>query len=96
MNYDDWKLASPDEGEIVSACCGADTVEGDVSTCCGASMLGETDICGECKEHSDTEEFCCEECGEPCELIDEEEYRSNMRESYLEDLADEQRLNDRE
>ena len=82
MNYDDWKLASPDEGEIVSACCGADTVEGDVSTCCGASMLGETDI--------------CEECGEPCELIDEEEYRSNMRESYLEDLADEQRLNDRE
>lgn len=92
MNYDNWKLASPDEGGMVSACCGADIIEGDVSACCGASMWGETDICGECKEHSDVEEYCCEECKEPCEEIEDYEYKQNQYESYQEDLADEQRL----
>jgi hypothetical protein len=28
-----------------------------VSNCCGARLLGESDICSECKEHSDPMEY---------------------------------------
>jgi hypothetical protein len=33
MNYDDWKLATPDYSGMVSACCGAEYEEDDYITC---------------------------------------------------------------
>tara|TARA_R100000654_G_scaffold48551_1_gene74707 strand:+ start:2615 stop:2911 length:297 start_codon:yes stop_codon:yes gene_type:complete len=95
MNYDDWKLSNPiDDGygyNMVSACCGSEIVEGDISNCCGAKMVAETDICSECKEHADTEEMCCSECGEECDEIEDYEYEALERENYNEMRADAER-----
>ena len=82
MNYDNWKLASPPEYSQVSECCGADTTENKV--CFDDETIDEYDG------------LVCDDCGCECELIDEEEYRSGMRESYLEDMADEIRHNERD
>ena len=93
MNYDDWKLSNPtDDGigyNMVSSCCGAEIGEGDVSTCCGASMWGETDICGDCKEHADRNEMCCQDCGDICDEIEDYEYEQIQKENYEESMRDE-------
>jgi hypothetical protein len=88
MNLDEYKLGNPiDNGNgvsMVSDCCGVDICEGDVSTCCGASFWGETDICGDCKEHADREEMCCEGCGDICDEIEDYEYEEQQRENAQE------------
>tara|TARA_R100001443_G_C3309281_1_gene167299 strand:- start:202 stop:483 length:282 start_codon:yes stop_codon:yes gene_type:complete len=93
MNYDNWKLSNPiDDGfgyDMVSSCCGAEIVEGELSNCCGAKMVGETDICSECKEHADVDEMVCSECGDECDEIEDYEYEEIQRENYLEDMRDE-------
>ena len=75
MNYDNWKLMSPDdEGcSMVSACCGAEYVE---------SIDKENEI--------DTdEEYVCNECQDYCNIIEDYEYNEIQRENYLEDMRDE-------
>jgi len=93
MNLDEYKLGNPiDDGAgstMVSNCCGSEIGEGDVSTCCGASMWGETDICGDCKEHADREEMCCQDCGDICDEIEDYEYEEKQRESAREMSRDE-------
>ena len=88
MNYDDWKLSNPiDDGHgtsVVSNCCGAEIVEGDRSNCCGAKFWGETDICNDCREHADTCEMMCDECGDECDEIEEYEYEEQQRENAQE------------
>ena len=59
-----------------------------VSECCGGDTTEEI-----IDEYNG---LVCDDCGCECELIDEEEYRSGMRESYLEDMADEIRHNERD
>ena len=92
MSYDNWKLSNPiDDGftyNMVSRCCGAEIVEGYRSNCCDAKMIGESDICGECKEHADIYEVCGE-CGdaEPDE-IEDWEYEELEKESYQEMMRD--------
>jgi predicted amidophosphoribosyltransferase len=89
MNYDNWKLSNPiDDGfgyNMVSSCCGAEIIEGDISNCCGAKFIAETDICSECKEHADVSEMVCSECDE----IEDYEYEAIQRENYLEDMRNE-------
>ena len=93
MNYDDWKLSNPiDDGcgyNMVSSCCGAEIGEGDISNCCGSKMWGETDICGECREHSDKDDMCCQECGDTCDEIEDHEYKEIQKENYQEMMRDE-------
>ena len=92
MNYDNWKLSNPiDDGccyDMVSRCCGAEIVEGNISNCCGAKMVGETDICSDCKEHADKEDMCCAECGYECDEIEDYEYEELERENYQEMMSD--------
>jgi predicted amidophosphoribosyltransferase len=92
MNYDNWKLSNPiDDGstyDMVSSCCGAEIVEGTISNCCGAKMYEETDICSECKEHADVEEYCCSECGYECEEIEDYEYEAIQAENAAEMARD--------
>ena len=59
----------------------------EVSECCGGETTEET-----IDEYNVS---VCGDCGCECELIDDEEYKSGMRESYLEDQADEQRMEDK-
>lgn len=73
MNYDDWKLASPPEGGLVSSCCGEDYNE-------------------EYESDLEFDYYVCVSCQDECDIIEDYEYEQNRRESYLEDLADEQRL----
>jgi len=95
MNIDEYKLSNPtDDGlgsGMVSNCCGAETGEGDISTCCGVSMWGETDICGECREHADRDEMCCFECGDICDEIEDYEYKQQQKESAEESARDGER-----
>ena len=66
MNYDNWKLSNPiDDGccyDMVSRCCGAEIVEGNISNCCGAIFYEpgypENDICSSCNEHATEVEEC--------------------------------------
>ena len=92
MNYDNWKLSNPtDDGfgyNMVSKCCGAEIVEGDVSNCCGAKMHPDYDICSECKEHADRYDMCCDECGDVCDEIEDYEYEQIQKENYEESRRD--------
>ena len=95
MNYDKWKTSNPlDEGyssDSVTSCCGAEQVGSGASNCCDSKFWGETDICGECKEHAD-EWLMCSECeeDESCySMIDKYEYDEIQREWYAEMRADE-------
>lgn len=73
MNYDQWKLASPDYTEMVSRCCGAEYVD---------SIDNENDI-------ETMEDYVCCECQDYCDIIEEYEYQEIQRENYLEDMRDE-------
>lgn len=92
MSYDNYKLSNPiDDGfykEVVSSCCGVEIIEGDKSECCDAKMWANTDICGDCKEHSETYEVCGE-CGDECDEMDKHEYDEMRRDSYREMMRDE-------
>jgi hypothetical protein len=76
--YDNWKLSSPNYGEMVSSCCGSDYSD---------SEDKELDL----EIHEECGEYVCDSCGDCCDIIDEEEYAFNRHESYLEDLADDER-----
>ena len=75
MNYDNWKLASPDDYgcELLSPCCGSHYTDG-----FDEDSL-EVYICDSCKEQFD-------------EPIEDYEFKSRMRDSYLEDIMDDRRL----
>lgn len=75
MNYDQWKLMSPDdEGyAMVSRCCGAEYVN---------SIDNENDI-------ETIEDYVCCECQDYCDIIEDYEYKAIQRENYLEDMRDE-------
>tara|TARA_B100000780_G_scaffold259957_1_gene211328 strand:+ start:25 stop:276 length:252 start_codon:yes stop_codon:yes gene_type:complete len=75
MNYDNWKLASPDEYYQVSRCCGAEV----------------EDPTEEELEEDFEHEYKCVECNEGCEVQDLDEYQQDRHESYLEDCADDER-----
>tara|TARA_R100000935_G_C2823776_1_gene161177 strand:- start:1148 stop:1387 length:240 start_codon:yes stop_codon:yes gene_type:complete len=76
MNYDNWKLASPDYDDSVSRCCGADY----------------SDAVEKEDEDFGYHEYQCSECDEYCEIQDEREYHQERHESYLEDCADDERM----
>lgn len=80
--YDNWKLASPHYSDMVSSCCGSEYED--------YSNYSEEDIEEIFPDYLDYS-FSCTECKEGCEIIDEDEYKFNRHESYLEDLADEKR-----
>ena len=75
MNYDHWKLMSPDdEGyAMVSRCYGGEYVD---------SIDNENDI-------ETMEDYVCCECQDYCDIIEDYEYREIQRENYLEDMRDE-------
>jgi hypothetical protein len=75
MNYDDWKLATPNYSEMVSDCCGADYVW---------SIDKECDIETE-------EEYVCNKCQDYCEIIEDYEYEAIQRENYEEERAEAKR-----
>ena len=68
MNYDDWKLASPDYSEMVSSCCGAEYEE------IYSEMFDEDKLlCSECNEYCEIiEDYEYEE-------IQRENYLEDMR-----------------
>ena len=71
MNYDQWKLASPDYTEMVSRCCGAEYEE-------VYSEIFDEDklLCSECNEY-------CEEIEEyEYQEIQRENYLEDMRDDY--------------
>ena len=57
-----------------------------ISTCCGAEYRDEYESALE------FDYFVCESCQDECDIIEDYEYEQNQKESYMEDLADEQRL----
>jgi len=71
MNYDQWKLASPDYTEMVSRCCGAECEE------VYSEMFDEDKLlCSECNEY-------CEEIEEyEYQEIQRENYLEDMRDDY--------------
>jgi|TARA_R110001592_G_scaffold48991_4_gene153352 hypothetical protein len=77
MNYDNWKLDSPQYNEIVSSCCGSQYV---------LSIDFENDIETENK-------YLCNNCKTFCEVIKDYEYDQNKKDDYYENLSDEIRLN---
>tara|TARA_R100001510_G_scaffold50566_1_gene49683 strand:+ start:1627 stop:1866 length:240 start_codon:yes stop_codon:yes gene_type:complete len=76
MNYDQWKLASPDYTEMVSRCCGAEVVD---------SIDNENDI-------ETIDDYVCCECQDYCDIIEDYEYKAIRRENYLEMMEDERRI----
>jgi DnaJ-class molecular chaperone len=59
MNYDQWKLATPDDDTIECPDCeGEGHSEG--SYCCDAYFDEDIKICSSCKDHTDYAE--CEKC----------------------------------
>ncbi len=58
------------EGEMkyVSECCNATYEEAERSACCGA-RISETGLCYECKDHTETDGYICDDCEDNCELI---------------------------
>ena len=75
MNYDNWKLATPEYTQMVSSCCGGE---------CVVSIDKENDI-------DTNEEYVCNECHDYCELIEEHEWDDRQRERYEEERADAKR-----
>tara|TARA_R100000322_G_scaffold141319_1_gene97042 strand:+ start:163 stop:393 length:231 start_codon:yes stop_codon:yes gene_type:complete len=49
MNYDDWKLATPDYSDMVSDCCGAETTD-----VYDIKEESQRTICYECNSYCDT------------------------------------------
>lgn len=95
MNYDQYKLSNPfDEGrdsDLVTSCCGSEEVESNRSNCCDSKVIQETDICGDCKEHSEIYMMCAD-CGydeDEYSMIEEYEYNERRREDALEFNRDE-------
>tara|TARA_R110000737_G_scaffold48256_1_gene68651 strand:+ start:360 stop:629 length:270 start_codon:yes stop_codon:yes gene_type:complete len=84
MNYDNYKLATPDhyDNDLVSSCCGSGVEDNKNSNCCDAPFYGETDICFECKEHAEEIGQICSSCNDECDDIDECEYNEKMKEHY--------------
>ena len=70
MNYDDWKLATPNYSEMVSACCGAEYEE------IYSEMFDEDKLlCSECNEY-------CEEIEDyEYEAIQRENYEEERAEA---------------
>jgi len=84
MNLDEYKLGNPtdDSGKnnIVSNCCGEEVEDDFLTYCCGARFWNGTDICEDCKEHSETSgEVFCVECGDECVEVTETEYKELRR-----------------
>lgn len=67
--------------EKVTSCCGFYPKESFRSNCCDAKFWNETDICGACKEHADTSEYCgfCENYDDTWQLITVEDYKKNKK-----------------
>ena len=91
--YDNWKLASPPENSMVTACCGCSDYEEDVDVCaeCGSTEIGEKSvgdegwtICDECNaiEQGYEQVILCGKCGDECELIEDYEYEQNEKDNY--------------
>ena len=86
MNYDNWKLATPDYSDLVTTCCGSEQESSNASNCCDSSFWAETDICNSCKEHAD-EYMICSECGDDEDyytMIEQYEYDERKREDAAE------------
>tara|TARA_R110000787_G_scaffold70091_1_gene155803 strand:- start:9020 stop:9238 length:219 start_codon:yes stop_codon:yes gene_type:complete len=47
----------------VSECCKADYEDAEGSACCGAK-ISLTGLCYECHEHTETDGYFCEDCGQ--------------------------------
>ena len=76
MKYNDWKLASPPENDMVSPCCGDDYEE----------------ITDEPEEETEYEYYICDKCKDTFDEPEEEsEYNERMRENALEERADAKR-----
>ena len=51
-----------------------------VSNCCGATLLPETDICSDCKEHSEAVEYDVKEVlGDPAPFLNLSAYKSVIK-----------------
>jgi len=76
----------------VTPCCGCSYENSWIADCCAVEMYSHTDICPQCKEHTEATGYICNECGNWTEdLEDAEEYKARMRENYLEEMADARR-----
>lgn len=75
----------------VSPCCGTEYEAATDSYCCGAE-ISESGLCYECKEHTESEGYYCEECHEYIEdVIELSEYQELKKENYEEERADAKR-----
>lgn len=97
MNYDDWKLSSPNDDKDagkVSSCCG-DEYEEEVPTCaeCGSFDIGEKcqgdegwTICDDCGmvEGGYTYIDLCEKCGDECVVVEASDYKQSQEDDYNE------------
>ena len=76
----------------VSTCCGCSYEDSWISDCCSVEMHSDSDICPDCKEHTDTTGYICNECGNWFEYTeDKDEHKARIKENYYEEMADAKR-----
>ena len=76
----------------VSTCCGCSYEDSWVSDCCSVEMHSDSDICPDCKEHTDTTGYICNECGNWFEDTEKRyEWEERMLEYHYEEKADAKR-----
>ena len=76
----------------VSTCCGCSYEDSWISDCCSVEMHSDSDICPDCKEHTDTIGYICNECGNWFEETEDKTERiERIRENHYEELTDAKR-----
>mgnify|MGYP003680011240 CR=1 FL=1 len=59
---------------LTSPCCNSDYEQHKETSCCDSAFWGYTDICSNCKEHTEAEGYICDECNDWFEEPEQERY----------------------
>jgi len=76
----------------VSTCCGCSYEDSFIADCCSVEMNADSDICPDCKEHTEATGYICNECGNWFENTEDiTDWGRRMKENHYEEMADAKR-----